>query len=252
MFQFLTEDERASIEQRFWVFSIGSLVLKRWHNGFDPRTEKLLIRHLWIILPGFPMHCWNIGGFMAVANSVGWFILMEEEQLMGAERRSPRMLVDIDSSDGLLGELEVVWEGGSFMQQLDYWNIPFHCHRCHKVGHAKYRCTTHYSLSGRGTDVDTRSAGLDDACWDSVPLDQPSASALLGKFTSSVPVLLKFLSPGEILASLPISLTTTLAIDSLSKGGASPTLHPTWRTAPVEEIGTLWEGDPSEGILLSS
>lgn len=75
---------------------------------------------------------------MAVANSVGWFILMEEEQLMGVERWSPRMLVDINSSDGLLGELEVVWEGGSFIQQLDYWNIPFHCHRCHKVGHAKY------------------------------------------------------------------------------------------------------------------
>lgn len=49
---------------------------------------------------------------MAVANSIGRFILMEQEQLTGAEKRPPRMLVEIDSSEGLPGEIEIVWEGG--------------------------------------------------------------------------------------------------------------------------------------------
>lgn len=120
VFKFLSKDNRQNIEICFWVLGMGSLVLTRWHSGFDPRKETLKKRHLWFILPGFPVQCWNLQGFMAVANTIGIFILIEDEQLMGFERNALRTLVDIDLGDGLPEELDVVWEVGTFIQPLDY------------------------------------------------------------------------------------------------------------------------------------
>ena len=63
---------------------------------------KLAKRHRWVILSGFPLHCWNLKGFMVVVNSIGKFILIEEEHLMGFERKAPQVLVEIDLEEGLL------------------------------------------------------------------------------------------------------------------------------------------------------
>ena len=45
---------------------------------------------------------------MSVANSIGGFIMVEEEHLMGANRKEPYILVGIDPTGGLSEELEVV------------------------------------------------------------------------------------------------------------------------------------------------
>lgn len=57
---------------------------------------------------------------MEVANSIGRFILMEENQILVLEWKIPRMLVDIKVSCGLPEEMEVVWDGVSFIQRIDY------------------------------------------------------------------------------------------------------------------------------------
>ena len=62
---------------------------------------------------------------MVVANSIGRFVLTNEEQLLSSERKIPHMLVDMDVEKGLPEEVEVIWDGGSFIQRLDYWKIPF-------------------------------------------------------------------------------------------------------------------------------
>ena len=49
---------------------------------FDPWKTKLAKRYLWVILSVFPLHCWNLKVFMVVVNSIGKFILIEEEHLM--------------------------------------------------------------------------------------------------------------------------------------------------------------------------
>ena len=99
LFQFLMEEDRAIVENRYWIIGEGSLVLKRWHLGFEPWSERMLQRHLWVILPDFPIQCWNLKGFMAIPKSIGTFMLIEDEQLLGFERSALRVLVDMDLSD---------------------------------------------------------------------------------------------------------------------------------------------------------
>lgn len=47
------------------------------------------------------------------------------------------MMVDMDLIDGLPDELEVLWDGGTFIQHLDYWKISFRYHLCRLTGHSK-------------------------------------------------------------------------------------------------------------------
>jgi hypothetical protein len=41
----------------------GQLMLKRWRVAFNPVTEYFQHRHLWVLLPGLPLHFWNEGSY---------------------------------------------------------------------------------------------------------------------------------------------------------------------------------------------
>ena len=96
--------------------------------------------------------------------------------------------------NGLPKELEVVWEGGSFVQKLDYWRVSFQCHCCRGTIHSKENC-----FSSRQRDSnDIRSRVIEPDVTDGVNfpllLEHSLASSFVGKFVNFVPILLKFLS----------------------------------------------------------
>lgn len=94
----------------------GSLVLSRWHVSFDRWIERPVKHHLWLFLVDSSIQCWNLKGFIGIANTIGKFILMEDDQLLGFKRcSSPRVLVEMDCSEGLPAEWEVIWDGGFFV-----------------------------------------------------------------------------------------------------------------------------------------
>ena len=70
-------------------------------------------------------------------NSIEKFIHIEEEHLVGFECKAPQVLVEIDMENGFPKEIEVIWEAGYFLQKLDYWWVPFRCHKCWETGHSK-------------------------------------------------------------------------------------------------------------------
>ena len=67
---------------------------------------------------------------MVVVTAISSFMLIEDDKLLGFDRSAPRVMVDMDLSNGLPDELEVQWEGGTFVQRLDYWKVAFRCHYC--------------------------------------------------------------------------------------------------------------------------
>ena len=46
---------------------------------------------------------------MEIANSIGRFILIKDDQLLGFDQRAPWMLVEIDMEEGLIEEIKVIW-----------------------------------------------------------------------------------------------------------------------------------------------
>ena len=46
VFVFLKESDASLILENLWPVLEGSVVLKKWHSGFDPLTERVAVRHL--------------------------------------------------------------------------------------------------------------------------------------------------------------------------------------------------------------
>ena len=59
VFVFIEESDASLILDKLWPILDGSLVLKKWHSGFDPLTERVTIRHLWVLLPALPFPLWR-------------------------------------------------------------------------------------------------------------------------------------------------------------------------------------------------
>ena len=55
-----------------------------------------------------------------MVNAIRKLIHIEEEQVIGFEWKSPQVLVEMDTVARVPEELEIVWEGDSFVQKLDY------------------------------------------------------------------------------------------------------------------------------------
>ena len=89
----LVEYWKILIEYKFWVIESGTLVVFRWHSGFNPWKERLKKMNIWVVLLGFPLPCWNLAIFMVVAKAIGHFILIEEYFMLASVIRLPRMLV---------------------------------------------------------------------------------------------------------------------------------------------------------------
>ena len=143
-----------------------------------------------------------------VPNSIDTFLLIEDEQLLGFERSSPRVLVDMDLSHGLSDDLEVIWEGGYFIQHLDYWRIAFRYHHCIMNSHAKALCPHKRSPPlGVVNDSLPPTDALeppDKEIFSPIPLDKGSTLSFVGKFASTLPLLLKFVSVDDILKLLTL------------------------------------------------
>lgn len=60
-----------------------------------------------------------------------------------------RILVHLDTNDGLHEHITLHWRNHSRQQKLDYEGVPFRCRRCHKVGHLFRDCPLNSKAKSR-------------------------------------------------------------------------------------------------------
>ena len=118
----------------------GSLVLNRWHSGFDPLTERATIRHLWVLFPALPYPLWNKDILVALANLIGHFVALEKEFHLIYDKRMEKVLVEVDITKGLIPEIEIDCGDRVITQRLDYLHMSFRCNLCHDTGHLRNTC----------------------------------------------------------------------------------------------------------------
>jgi hypothetical protein len=139
-FQFMKETDLQSVLDRAWLFGKGSLVLQRWHVAFNPLREPILKRHLWMLIPGLPLHLWSKEILVEIANKVGKYIYVDEDALFSLDRKMARVLVEFQVMGGLPEEIDICWGNKNFVQKLDYLGIPFRCHLCRRMSHLRNSC----------------------------------------------------------------------------------------------------------------
>jgi hypothetical protein len=125
---------------RRWVIGGSILMIKHWRVDFDPVTEYFQHRHVWVLLPGLPLHLWNEGALQAIGNSLGNFISVDKSSLFVASRKVGKVLVEMDIHFGLLEFIEIEWRGRRVLQRLNYLGLPFRCSFCRTTGHLRRDC----------------------------------------------------------------------------------------------------------------
>jgi hypothetical protein len=83
---FKIHEDAEGILNRFWDYKGDKLMLKRWRTGFDPTTEYFNHRHVWVLLPGFPLNIWNLPALTTIGNLLGRFLKVDEAGLPSIDK----------------------------------------------------------------------------------------------------------------------------------------------------------------------
>lgn len=65
---------------------------------------------------------------------------VEEDVLLGEDKRVGCLLVEIDIFKGLILELEISWQGKIYLQKVNYWGVPSRCSLCRNKSHLRKEC----------------------------------------------------------------------------------------------------------------
>jgi hypothetical protein len=114
--------------------------VKEWTVNFDPSRELVARNKVWEILPSLPLVFWTKEALETIDNNIGVFIRLEPNWFSKPDRRWAWIQVEVDTSEGLVGNVDIVMGSKTWHQKVDYWKIPFRCHRFHKIGHLKANC----------------------------------------------------------------------------------------------------------------
>lgn len=107
---------------------------------FDPEQEQVDASPLWFCLPGLPLHLWMEDVFRHIGNALGTFLTFDKSHQTTGRMVYTRILVHMDTTDGLLEHINIQWMNSTRRQTLDYEGVPFRCRGCHKVRHLFNEC----------------------------------------------------------------------------------------------------------------
>ena len=79
-----------------------------WHPLFDPLHEWVTKHHLWVLLPSLPFLLWNLNILEGIANTIGRFVVVDEDLDLSFNKRLAQVLVEMDVSLGLPAEVEIL------------------------------------------------------------------------------------------------------------------------------------------------
>jgi hypothetical protein len=133
-FLFEKKEDRDLIFRRGPYFmGAHGMYLNKWTPDFSPENDIPSAVPVWVRLPFLPLHCWNDETIRSIGNSLGKYIDRVEPR-EGLQACS-RLCVEVDLEKGLPEAIQLNLDNWSYIQQVDYEQIPFKCKACHEYGH---------------------------------------------------------------------------------------------------------------------
>jgi hypothetical protein len=114
------------------------MYLNKWTLDFSPENEIPSTFPVWVRIPFFPLHCWNDETIKNISNVMGRFINRAEPQ--DGLQSCARLCVELDLEKGLPEAIQLILDGWSYIQTVDYEQLPFKCKSCHEYKHFTKRC----------------------------------------------------------------------------------------------------------------
>lgn len=143
---FANEGHSDLVLAKYWHIEMAPVLLKRWSPLFDPEREQIGAGPLWVRLPGLPLQYWSEEVLTRIGNALGTSLDHDRSYVETKKRTLARVLVHLDTRDGLEEKITLQWGKYYRSQILDYEGVPFRCNRCHQVGHLFKDCPLNKSL----------------------------------------------------------------------------------------------------------
>jgi hypothetical protein len=86
--------------------------------------------HVWVCLPFLPLHCWNDETLRNIGNTLGKYIDRVEPR--DGLQVCARLCVEVDLEKGFPEAIQLTLDNWSYIQQVDYEQLPFKCKSCHE------------------------------------------------------------------------------------------------------------------------
>lgn len=132
---FLQEEYTNWALTRYQHIEMAPIMLKRWSPLFDPEREQIGVGPLWGRLPRLPLQYWSEVVFVCIGNVLGTYLDYDKSYIKSWNKSLARILVPLDTREGLEEKITLQWKNLTRIQILDYEGVPFRCRKCPKVGH---------------------------------------------------------------------------------------------------------------------
>ncbi|KAH9330646.1 hypothetical protein KI387_002754, partial [Taxus chinensis] len=137
---FETPEDRDLIFSQHWVWGEHGLMSKPWYPSFDPLKESFDTYPIWVRLPGLPLQLWNRSCLIAIGDTLGSCVAVDDKTSIQTHTTYARILVDLDTSKCLPAEINLQIGARLWVQRIDYERLAFRCRRCFQTGHVTDDC----------------------------------------------------------------------------------------------------------------
>jgi hypothetical protein len=126
------EDRNLIFRNEPYFMGPQGLYLNKWSPDFDPMQDVPSVVLVWVRLPHLPLHCWNPKSLESIGNTLGKYIDKADRK---EQYSCARICVEVDLEVGLPEAIQLKVADWSYIQELDYEQLPFKCRYCHGYGH---------------------------------------------------------------------------------------------------------------------
>ncbi|XP_059638672.1 uncharacterized protein LOC132280938 [Cornus florida] len=142
IFRFCTSHEAENVLTNGpWNLAGHPFSLKKWSLQLPPHQSTASCIPIWVKFFNIPTHYWTATGLSHIASSVGVPLYANQATVSRTKLKYARICVDIDISQPLLTEVELIMEDDTIERiGIEYQWLPKICKRCNKLNHTEFSC----------------------------------------------------------------------------------------------------------------
>ncbi|KAJ6317136.1 hypothetical protein OIU78_020254 [Salix suchowensis] len=139
VFRFSSEESMGEVLARGpWLFGGKTILLQKWHPGFQFDKNKIKTLPVWARLQGLPFPLWNKQGLSLAASMVGTPIACDEATLQCSRMEYARVCIELDATTPPVHRFQVassLTEEPITVEVVYEWK-PSRCSKCKVFGHS--------------------------------------------------------------------------------------------------------------------